>query len=92
MNKDTIIKDLSDELNMTQKDVRLLMDTTFDELTTLLADNKTFTKTGFGTFSVKKLDKRKGFHPMLEKWMMLPPKLKPKFKVSNILKERINNG
>jgi len=85
-----MIKHLSEKLSITQSETKILLDSTFDTLAELLAKGNSFNALGFGTFSVTELEKRKGFNPLIKKWMMLPPKLKPKFKASETLKERVN--
>ena len=90
MNKKEMIKILSEKMDITQSETKELMDATFDVLSDLLAKGFSFNVQNFGTFSVSQLDKRKGYNPLLNKWMMLPPKLKPRFKASDALKERVN--
>ena len=90
MNKKEIIKHLSEKLGVTQTETKKMLDSTFDALAELLANGNSFNAQGFGTFSVTELEKRKGFNPLINKWMMLPPKLKPRFKASETLKERVN--
>ena len=77
-------------MGIKQTETKELMDATFEVLTDLLAKGESFNVQNFGTFSVTELDKRKGYNPLLDKWMMLPPKLKPRFKASDALKERVN--
>lgn len=90
MNKKEMIKHLSEKLSMTQAETKILLDSTFDAMAELLAKGNSFNIQGFGTFSVTQLEKRKGFNPLINKWMMLPRKLKPRFKASDSLKERVN--
>lgn len=90
MNKQDIIKEIAKNMNITQIETKRLFDAAFDILTDILSKGDSFTEKGFGTFSVLKLEKRKGFNPLIEKWMMLPPKLKPKFKASESFKEEVN--
>ncbi|HOV13750.1 MAG TPA: HU family DNA-binding protein [Spirochaetota bacterium] len=90
MKKDEIVKKLSEKLNITQVESKRIFDSVFDVLTDILSKGNTFTETGFGTFSVVEINKRKGFNPLIHKWMMLPPKLKPKFRASEHLKEEVN--
>lgn len=90
MKKQDIIKDLADKMEITQVEAKKLFDSTLDELTTILAGSDSINFQGFGTFSVKKLEERKGFNPLIDKFMMLPPKLRPRFKPSQILKDKIN--
>ena len=90
MLKKDIIKDLSEKFEITQVESKRIFDAIFDELTEVLAKGNSFVEQKFGSFSVTHLDKRKGFNPLINKWMMLPPKLKPKFKPSEILKDKVN--
>lgn len=90
MNKSDIIKKLAVRLRMSQKDTRALYDALSQELTETLSGGNSVNIAGFGTFSVRKLEKRKGFNPLIEKWMMLPPRRKAHFKASETLKKRVN--
>lgn len=90
MKKHDIIKVMSEKMGITQGESKKLFDATFEELSKLLAHGDSFNVQGFGTFSVKELEERKGFNPFIEKWMMLPKKLRVKFKPSDILKEKVN--
>jgi DNA-binding protein HU-beta len=91
MNKKEMIQELSEKMKLSQAETKVLLDSTFDVLAEILAKGKTVNIHKFGTFSVTKLEKRKGFNPLINKWMMLPPKLRTRFKVSDILKERVNS-
>ena len=90
MNKTNIINNLAGRLKISKKKSRALYDALKDELTEILADGHSVTITGFGSFTVTRLEKRKGFNPLIEKWMMLPPRRKPHFKPSETLKKRVN--
>ena len=90
MKKHDIIKEMSEQMGLTQVETKKLLDATFDELSKVLADGKSLNIQGFGTFSVKKLEERKGFNPLINKWMMLPEKLKVHFKPGSSLKEKVN--
>lgn len=92
MKKETLIKDIANKTGKTNTQTKKIIDDIFDEITVLLSKQKSLNISGFGTFSVVKRDKRKGFNPTIEKFMMLPPKLKAKFKPSEILKDRVNKN
>lgn len=92
MSKKDVISVIAKDMGLTQKEIEKIYNVTIETMTEILADGYSFNKKNFGTFSVTKLDKRKGFNPLIKKWMMLPPKLKPKFKPSDKLKEEINNS
>jgi nucleoid DNA-binding protein len=92
MQKKDLIKHLSDTLSITRDEARMMFDATFDELTSLLAAEKSLNIPGFGTFGVTELSERSGYNPLVNKWMMLPPKLKPTFKASEKFKSTINTS
>ncbi|MDH5655133.1 MAG: HU family DNA-binding protein [Spirochaetia bacterium] len=91
MNKSDLIKKVSKKLKIKQKDSSTLYEALFHEITDILARGDSVQISGFGSFEVQKLEKRKGFNPLIEKWMMLPPKQKPHFTPSENLKKRINS-
>ncbi|HBD94422.1 MAG: hypothetical protein A2015_09100 [Spirochaetes bacterium GWF1_31_7] len=92
MNKEQLISGMAEKTGKTKTETKKIIESIFDELTSVLSEEKSFTITSFGNFSVVKRERRKGFNPSIEKFMMLPPKLKPRFKTSEILKEKINKN
>ena len=90
MNKNDLIRIISEKTGETQEVTRKLFESTFKEITRIMADGNSINFPGFGTFHTVKRDKRKGFNPLIEKWMMLPPKIIPKFKSSDKIKEVLN--
>jgi nucleoid DNA-binding protein len=90
MNKAELIGRVADRMKLTKKETQQLYDALVQEMTESLSKGSTIAFPGFGIFSVTKVQKRKGFNPLMEKWMMLPPKMKLRFKVSATLKKRIN--
>jgi nucleoid DNA-binding protein len=56
-----------------------------------LGDEKSVTIQNFGTFSVKKARIKKGFSPILKKYVIFPPKMILEFHASNSLKDTIQN-
>ena len=90
MQKKDMVKDLAVKYNISQAESKRIFDAIFDQLSEVLSQGDYFTEAGFGTFTVAHVKKRKGYNPMIQKLMMLPPKLKPKFKSSDILKAKVN--
>ncbi|MBP5706292.1 MAG: HU family DNA-binding protein [Spirochaetales bacterium] len=90
MQKKDMIKDLAVKYNISQAESKRIFDAIFDQLSEVLSQGDYFTEAGFGTFTVAHVKKRKGYNPAIQKFMMLPPKLKPKFKSSDILKSKVN--
>lgn len=92
MQKKDMIKDLAIKHNITQAESKRIFDAIFDELSGVLGRGDYFTEIGFGTFTVAHVKKRKGYNPTIQKLMMLPPKLKPKFKAGVTLKSKVNTN
>jgi integration host factor subunit alpha len=92
MSKQTMVSQLAEEMGMTQKETRVLMGAAFEVLSEMLAKGESLSIPKFGIFSVQKHESRKGYNPLLNQWMMLPPKIKTKFKVSETLKKKVNNN
>ena len=90
MNKRELINKIAAELGLKKKEARQLLDDTTNELFGLLTAGKDVSIPEFGSFVVSELKKRRGFNPLIEKWMMLPPKRRAQFKPSTTLKNRIN--
>ena len=90
MQKKDMVKDLAVKYNISQAESKRIFDAVFDQLSEVLSKGDYFTEAGFGTFTVAHVKKRKGYNPAIQKFMMLPPKLKPKFKSSDILKSKVN--
>ncbi len=91
MSKADLIRRLSENTGRTQKECSQFYDAFFLELADTLASAEGVQFPGFGSFTVVEQGERKGFNPLIEKWMMLPPKRKVQFKPSEGLKERMNS-
>ena len=91
MNKAKLIQILSEKSGISKKEARVLYDAVVEELGATLISGKSVSIPDFGTFSVQELKKRRGFNPLIEKWMMLPPRRKPKFSPGEPLKRKVNN-
>jgi len=90
MQKKDIIRKLAAEMEMTESESSTIFEALFIELMDLLSRSLSLTIYGFGTFAVKKVAERKRFHPSLKKMILLPPVLKPFFRPSDSLKEKLN--
>jgi len=90
MNKQDLVKELSQTLDMSQKEVRMILDAYMEEIVLILEEGQQYKQTGFGTFKTVLSKERVSYNPALKKKMRLPVKKKIKFRPSKKLKERIN--
>jgi len=90
MDKQSLIKALSSNLDITQTESRILLNTTIEEIINLLQEGDSFREKDFGTFKSIIREKRMGYHPIKQKKMLLPKKRKIKFTASLGLKRLIN--
>jgi nucleoid DNA-binding protein len=55
------------------------------------AKGKGLTLSGFGTWRVKERKRRRAFHPVKRRYLLLPPKLRLTFRAGKQLRETINS-
>ncbi|MBN2357296.1 HU family DNA-binding protein [candidate division KSB1 bacterium] len=92
MNTRELITQMSARLEKPQTEVRLGLKQVIKKLRKTFAREQSYTMQNFGTFSVRKREKRKGFHPVHRRYILLPPKMVLRFKASKALKERLREG
>jgi nucleoid DNA-binding protein len=91
LNTSAIIKELSLRLQKPQNETKALLDTTLDVLKKNLGKNRGFILQNFGSFNIKKRERRKGFNPLKNSYIILPPKMVLVFKPSSALKEKVKS-
>lgn len=87
-----VIRYLSENLQMSQKDVREMLGDCVDIFKEYLDDEKDIYVPGLGTFHAVHRDKRKGFHPIKRQFMMLPHRRVVTFHASSTMRDRFKNG
>ncbi len=91
MNRKTLATAIADKAGLTLKDALVCVDVMFENIAlALIADEKIDIR-GFGTFSVKKRDERKGVNPRTGERITISSRKLPSFKPGKELKERINS-
>ncbi|MDC7233833.1 MAG: HU family DNA-binding protein [Spirochaetales bacterium] len=90
MNKQELVRELSQTLDISQKTVRHTLDALLEEVVQVLEEGENYTQTGFGTFRTEVSQERISYNPSLKRRMLLPKKRKVKFRPSAKLKGRIN--
>lgn len=74
------------------RDIEKIVDTIFDEITQALVDGDRVELRGFGAFSVKHRDARKGRNPRTGEIVDVEAKRLPFFKTGKGLREALNDG
>jgi len=92
MSKSELIKLIYNSNNyLSIKDVEDSVNVLIDLLSSSLADKNRIEIRGFGTFSVRKRDKRTARNPKTAKAISVSTKYHPYFRSSKSLKEGLNN-
>lgn len=90
MTKSEVLREIAEELDITQAETENLYDAFVEGLTVLLANNKGFTLPGFGSFHSEKRPAHKSYNPHYEKMMHIPEKRVVHFSQSSTLRDQIN--
>lgn len=91
MTKSELIEKVSGKVkNFTKRDVEIIVDTIFENMTDSLAKGAKIEIRGFGSFKVKEHKARKGRNPKTGGSIDISSKKTPFFKVGKELKERVN--
>lgn len=90
MNKAELVKAMSDETNLTQKDVEKVLNSFVNQVSSALAKNDKVQLVGFGTFETRERAERTGRNPQTGAEMKIPASVVPAFKAGKSLKEKVN--
>ena len=90
MNKAELVKALSDETNLTQKDVEKVLNSFVNVVSDALANKDKVQLVGFGTFETRERAERTGRNPQTGAEMKIPASVVPAFKAGKALKENVN--
>ncbi len=93
MTKSELIEKVAaNAINLTHRDVAVIVDTMFASMTRALQNGERVEIRGFGSFSTKKRKSRQGRNPRTGESVQVPPKWVPAFTVGKALRERIDNA
>jgi integration host factor subunit beta len=93
MVKSELIKKLCDlNPNILRKDIIKTIDVVFNEISEALKNNIKFEIRGYGTFKVKNRKARTAKNPKTGEKVSIPNKKSPFFKMSKIMKIRLNKN
>ena len=90
MNKDDLIKKVSDDTNLSKADSSRAVDSVISCITDSLKSGKDVRLVGFGTFLVHDRAATTGRNPRTGESIQIPAKKVPKFRAGKFLKETIN--
>ena len=90
--KSQLIDTLSSRTNISKQEATSTVESVLETIKQTLASGEDVLVSGFGKFIVKEKNKRKGRNPATGDDLILDARRVVRFKCSNILRDRINNG
>ena len=89
MNKTELVKAVSTQAELTQKDVAKVVDALLESISSTLAKEEKIQLIGFGTFEVRERSARKGRNPQTGEEIDIAASKVPAFKPGKELKEAV---
>jgi DNA-binding protein HU-beta len=89
MNKTELVKVVSAQAELTQKDASKAVDALFNTISSTLAEGEKIQLIGFGTFEVRERSARKGRNPQTGEEIDIAASKVPAFKPGKELKEAV---
>jgi DNA-binding protein HU-beta len=89
MNKTELVKAVSTQAELTQKDAAKVVDALIETITSTLAKEEKIQLIGFGTFEVRERSARKGRNPQTGEEIDIAASKVPAFKPGKELKEAV---
>jgi len=92
LTKAQIVDNLFAENVFTKAESAQIVETLFEIIKQTLEEGEDVLISGFGKFSVKQKNQRRGRNPQTGDPILLPPRRVVTFKCSGVLRDRINHG
>jgi DNA-binding protein HU-beta len=92
VNKEELVKVVSEKARITQKEAHELIGATLDAITHALSKGDKVTLVGFGTFQVRSRAAREGRNPRTGAVLHIAAKKSPAFAPGKLLKDRVVQG
>jgi DNA-binding protein HU-beta len=89
VNKSDLVNAVSAEVELSKKDTEKVVNAVFKNITDALAKGDKVQVIGFGTFSTRKREARKGRNPATREEITIPATTVPVFKAGKGLKDRV---
>jgi len=90
MNKNNLIKKLSEEMKIQPREAKAIVDNLFDVMKESLQKGERIEIRGFGSFVMRQYGNYKGRNPKTGEIVDVPPKKVPHFKVGKELRDLVN--
>lgn len=90
MNKSELVNAMSEETNLTKKDVEAVLNSFVNVVSGALENKDKVQLVGFGTFETRERAERKGKNPQTGEELKIPACTAPAFKAGKALKDRVN--
>ncbi|NLC72997.1 MAG: HU family DNA-binding protein [Ruminococcaceae bacterium] len=90
MNKADLITVVAEKTGLSKKDVKCVIDATFDSITEELVSGEKVSLVGFGNFDVKERAARIGRNPKTKEEITIAASRVPQFKAGKALKEAVS--
>ena len=92
LTKDKLVIRLQTQLGLTKTESRQMVERLFGLMKDTLTNGEDLLVSGFGKFSVRKKNERRGRNPQTRESLILPARKVLVFKASGVLRERINES
>ena len=92
VNKAEIIQSLSEKVSLPKTNCEKVLNALLESIGDKLADGKSVTFVGFGTFKTTERAARSGRNPQTGETINIPKATVPSFKAGKALKEKVNHG
>ena len=90
MNKAELVKAMSDETGLTQKDAEKALNSFVNQVSNALSKKDKVQLVGFGTFETRERAERQGVNPQTKEQITIPATIAPAFKAGKALKDLVN--
>ena len=90
LTKDKLVTRLQTQIGLTKLKSRQMVEGLFGLIKYTLADGEDLLISGFGTFLIRKKNKRRGRNPQTKEALMLKARKVLVFKTSGVLRKRMN--
>jgi DNA-binding protein HU-beta len=90
MTKADIVNEVSELTGLTKVETETVLEGVIESIVNALSRSERIDIRGFGSFQVKKRKAREARNPATQELLRLDERYVPVFKVSNLLKEKIN--
>jgi integration host factor subunit alpha len=90
LTKDKLVIRLQTQLGLTKPEFRQMVERLFGLMKDTLTNGEDLLITGFGKFSVRQKNARRGRNPQTKESLMLRPRKVMVFKASGVLRQRLN--